>query len=189
MVVRIHNRDKWAVIEPGKALALIGDDERPVRIEVNCAGAARFDLVDLAGDYTFLTVVPAGGMQVIEFVARKGDVLVPSSDEEVWYFTNDGERVSTESTEVSFASVMTRKARNPQLELMMFKMEQNFERRLKLQAAEVAAIKAANPGLNTETGEIEDEPATSDDPPAAGGAGGTVQGEADEPAPAQAAGA
>ncbi len=180
MVVRIHNTSKWAVLQPGQMLELKGQQRRKIRVELNCPAPTRVDVVE--GDKpAFLCVVQ--GYEVVEFTAGEDAFLSCTSEDEVWYFTNDGDVLATSRPEaVSFTKIASRRARNPELERMMFKMEQNALRREAALRAELDAIRAAQPAHDPETGEvIEDEPvaAAADDAPAAGAAGG-------EDAPAEA---
>jgi hypothetical protein len=181
MVVRIHNVSKWAALQPGDILELRGLDRRRVRVEFNCPAPTRIDVVE--GDKpTFLAIVQ--GYEVVEFTAGAEVHLVATSEDEVWYFTNDGDQIAVERPEaVSFTKIASRRARNPDLELMMFKMEQNISRRTAALEAELAAMRAAQAPHDPETGEVEDGEvgdgtADGSDGEAAGGeVGGT------EPAP------
>jgi len=192
MVVRIHNVSKWVKVPEGKVIELVGDRDRKVRIEVNCPEPTRFDVVE--GDFlTFLAVVQ--GYEVLEFVAGAQAHVVPTTEGEVWYFTNDGDQIAEERDDlVSFTKIASRRARNPELELMMFKMNQNMERRMAQQAAEMAAMLAAQAAEvphDPETGEVIEngEVSSGNDlgtaSPPAGGEGGA----AEQPAAGQVASA
>lgn len=159
MVVRLHNLSKWRCMEPGKGLDFLGDAPRKVRVEFNTEQPTRIDLVHGEDDdtqVTFLAVIM--GMETVEFVAPVGTYLAATSDGEVWYFTNEGDDIATDREEVSFTKVMNRRSRNPELERMMFKMEQNMNARMALMAEEVAAqVAAAGVQHDTATGEVEDD--------------------------------
>lgn len=191
MVVRIQNIGKWAALAPGDILPLLGEGLRKVRLEVNCPAPTRFDVVEnINGEnkLTFLAVVV--GHETLEFSVTGAEAhIAPTSDSEVWFFTNDGDDVSFEVPgAVSFTKVMNRRTRNPAQEMMMFKMEQNMLRRMELQAAEIAELRqvaeARAAGANTETGELEDEPSDSGNDPGAdqGGAASPATGAAEQPA-------
>lgn len=196
MVVRIQNVGKWAEIEPGKVLELQGDALRKVRLEVNCPAPTRFDVIELVGGenkVTFLAVVV--GHETLEFTVTGEAHVAPTSDEGVWFFTNDGDNVAFDVPgAVSFTKVMNRRARNPAQEMIMFKMEQNMLRRLEAQSAEIAVLRQAAEakaaGADLETGEIEDEPSDSAAVVGGGasGAEGASDGGAVEPAKPGAAG-
>lgn len=186
MVVRIHNVGKWSVLKPGDMLELVGQAARKVRVEFNCPAPTRVDLVE--GDkMTFLAVVE--GHEVIEFVAGVEVYLAPTSEEEVWYFTNDGEQVAQARPEaVTFTKIASRRARNPELERMMFKMEQNMLRRTAALEAELAEIRAAAP-YDPETGEVADEVGDGTADGTAGEATGGEGSDAEQPPTGQVASA
>lgn len=190
MVVRIHNVSKWAALQPGQLLELKGLQPRKVRVELNCPAPTRVDLVE--GDKTVFLCI-AHGYEVVEFSAGQDVYLSCTSEDEVWYFTNDGDVTAFDAPEaVSFTKIATRRARNPDLERIMFKAEQNALRREAALRAEFEAAIAARDAAaaavphDPETGEvIEDEPAAADNPPATGEAGGSEsQPEASAPAKA-----
>jgi len=160
MVVRIHNLSKWSRIEPGNVLHLEGDHLRKIRVEVNCVEPTAFHVLE-GDEPVFLAVVQ--GHQLLEFAAAGTVDLVPSTDGDVWYFTTDGGIDATESIEASFTTIASRKARNPQLELMMWKQEQNMRRREAALAEELAAFRAsiAAQGVDSDTGEVDDDDATA----------------------------
>lgn len=193
MVVRIHNVGKWAMLKAGEVLELQGDRLRKIRLEVNCPAPTRFDVVE-GEKLTFLAVVV--GHETLEFTASADAHVVPTSVEEVWFFTNDGDQVAFDVPgAVSFTKVMNRRARNPEQEMIMFKMEQNMLRRMEAQSAEINALRlvaeAKAAGANIETGELEEDDAANgvDGAPAdTGGAGGTAGGATVEPANSGAAG-
>lgn len=151
MVVRIHNVSKWKKLQPGEVLELAGQDERRVRIELNCPAPTRLDLIQSDGKPVFLAVVQ--GLETVEFKAGATVQLVATSEDEVWYFTSDGERVAAKNVQAkSFTKIAQRRTRNPELERMMFKMQQNMERRFAMLEAENAELrrhrkrKEENPG-------------------------------------------
>ena len=147
MVVRIDNISKWAAIQPGEVLACPGTGARRVRVDLNCPAPTRVDVVQVDGEkvkvLAFLAVIE--GYQPVEFTAEGDGVhLAFDSESEVWYFTNLGDAISTERPNVkSFAQLASRAARNPELELMMFKQQQNFNRLLARQQAQIDALAAA----------------------------------------------
>lgn len=197
MVVRIHNIAKWAMIPAGQVLKLSGEHRRKVRVEVNCEAPTRLDVIegeDEGEKGTFLAVVQ--GYEVLEFVVSGVARLVPTTEGEVWYFTNDGDQIAADMPELeSFTKIASRRARNPELEMMMFKMNQNMERRLATQAAEIEALREAQAAAevphNPETGEvIEDgEVGAGNDPGTAGAPAGGEGVIAEPPAAGQVASA
>lgn len=154
MVVRIHNTGKWSQLEAGKIFKLTGMQRRRVRLEVNCEMPTRFDVVEDDDRVTFLAVVQ--GQEALEFSAGPNAHVAALSEGEVWFFTNDGDQVAIERPEaVSFTTIAGRRTRNPEMERMMFKMEQNMTRRMTALALELAEMAAAAPH-DPETGEVSD---------------------------------
>lgn len=156
MVVRIHNTSKWSLVKAGGVLELLGQGQRNVRLEVNCPAPTRLDLV-YAGDKTVFLAV-AEGHEVIEFVAEDDCYIMPTTDDDFWFFTNDGDQIAVENPhEVPFTKIADRRARNPELERMMFKMEQNVMRRLEAAAAERQALNDWNAQRDAEAASREAE--------------------------------
>lgn len=177
MVVRIFSLKDWAKLAPGDVLKLPGGEQsRKIRVEVNCVGPARFDVVVDRADPVFLAVVE--GYEVLEFTAAGDVTLWPTSEHEVWYFTNDGDQIATSRPEaVSFTNIVSRgQVVSPEQELIAAKMFMNMKRREAELLAEVEQLRAAaQPAHDLETGEIHDE--RENDPGAAGGTGGKTSGD------------
>lgn len=189
MVVRVNNLSKWECLKPGVGLELPEGQRRQIRIEVNCVAPTRFDVVegrsptDPDAKHTFLAVVQ--GLEVLDFRAGgRGPVhVVPQSDDEVWYFTNDGGVGSQkQANPVSFVQIATRATRNPELELMMFKAQQNELRRDAKLADEIRKMReAVAANADVRTGEVSEPADAAAD---AGAAGGAESEFAPAPAPA-----
>lgn len=157
MVVRIHNLTKWHRLPPGGSFNLTGSGLRRVRIEVNCEQPTSFQVIE--GEHVaFLAVVQ--GLETLEFsVSDDIASLVPTSEGDVWFFTNHGDVEAFDAGFVeSFTKLANRRARNPALEQMMFKLEQNMTRRLSRQSEELAAIErrieARAASADEQTGEL-----------------------------------
>lgn len=172
MVVRLHDLSGWAELQPGHALTF--DDGRLIRVEVNTEYPTSFSVLQ-GSKLTFLANVH--GMEVLEFRTEGPAELVATGEGQVWYFTNDGlQRQAYSRPEAkSFTVITMKRARNPQLELMMFRQQQ---KRLEFEASmqrQLDAMAAQMQGrrVDTDTGEIDE----SDD----AGANGTVPG-ANDPA-------
>lgn len=168
MVIRLHSLSRWKLLEAGKYIEINGERDRKVRVEFNTEAPTRLDLVWTEAEeteITFLAVIL--GMEVVEFHAPAGTAIVATSEGEVWYFTDEGEVVATDKEAVSYTKIMNRRARNPQLEMMMFKMEQNMNARMALMEDEVAArIEAMGVKHDTATGEVIEDDAAEDEPDA-----------------------
>lgn len=191
MTIRIHNLGKWAKLEPDSVLEMPGTGIRQIEVEVNCEAPTAFHALEkVEGEADKLTFIGVCvGHETLQFAGR-GDVdLVPTSEADVWFFTNVGDEIATDVPgAVSLAKLMTRRTRNPQLELMMFKQQQNALAREQVQANQIAELRAmmeaqsAAAGADPKTGEIV-EPVVSAGASAAGAGGGEgTPGGAVEPA-------
>lgn len=143
--MRLFNTSKWTKLPAGDVLELPGDDIRNVVVQVNTEAPTRVDVFFGAQEQVFLGVVM--GLETIEFTAERDCYLSFSSDGEVWYFTNSSEanrssEVGDGLQAVSFTKIATRRTRNPELELMMFKQQQNAARNEAKQRAELDALRA-----------------------------------------------
>lgn len=125
MVLRIHNLGKWKVLQPGQMLPLGGEVQRRVRLDVNCPAPTRFEAVDDENAVTFLGIVQ--GLETLEFHASPGLIVSATSEDDIWYFTSDGEQIGTEDLDtVSFTTLENRRERNPELERMMQRAQENM---------------------------------------------------------------
>lgn len=199
MVVRVQNVfEKWQRLPAGQALQLPGDQPRKVIIEFNCPAPTRIDVFKgMAGEADPETgVVDAEGMflglvhglQKFEFYAPGLVHLVATADDDVFFYTGDGDRNHFEHEFKPLVKLMQRRPRNPQVEEMMFKAQQNADRRFAMQEARLvereaylealAAQVAANNGNNVGggTGNTGDTK-----PDAAGTAGATGGGDGEKP--------
>lgn len=175
MTIRIHSPGAWKQVTATMALNFQREDPAPrvVQVRVNCPEKTRFDLLWKGGS-TFVGVVE--GFDVLEFVADNETVLQPSAmgpsgETEVWYLSTDGDDESYSTPELtSFTKVVQRRARNPELDRMMSKMQENLMRRLNRQLRDqqlADALLAAEAGLEVDesTGEVVSD---GNNPPAAG---------------------
>lgn len=188
MVVRLHDLSGWAELQPGHALTF--DAGRLIRVEVNTEYPTSFSVLQ-GSKLTFLANIH--GLEVLEFRTDGPAELVATGEGQVWYFTNDGFQRSAYSRPEakSFTVITMKRARNPQLEMMMFKQgqkqrdfEASMNRQLALLAAQLEGLQA-----DPDTGEVDgDDTGTDgavpgpDDSAATGGDGG-----GGEPAPSGAA--
>lgn len=164
MTVKLRNVTKWKLLPIGEVLSLPKPEPRVIRLEVNCVAETR---VDVLVDETLVFLWAGQGLQTIEFAVPGPCEVIFTSEAEVFYATDDsGDAGVVDMEETPFTSIMNRRVRNPQMELMMFKMEQNINRRLDQQREEYEA-QLARLGHNPDTGEVLDEPEVSEN--AAGG--------------------
>lgn len=134
---RIFNIDKWSRIPQGKAMKFAGDRPRKVVLEVNCPVRTQLSLVNESGTH-FLALVE--GRDSIEFYVN-GAFSIASSGSDCYIYTVDGQGVTFEKLDAaSFAVVRERRARNPELEYIARRMQENLERRLAMQADELRKV-------------------------------------------------
>lgn len=154
MTVKLRNVTKWKLLSAGGVLSLPKDEPRLIRLEVNCVGDTRIDVI--SGD-AVIFLWAGQGLETIEFAVPGPCEVVFTSEAEVFYATDDsGEAGVSDMEETPFTTIMSRRVRNPQMELMMFKMQQNIERRLDQQRAEYDA-QIARLGHDPDTGEVNDD--------------------------------
>lgn len=176
MVVRIHNLGRWAKVGDN-VLELPGKGQRKVKVELNCAGETRVDVVELDKPDAPATFMWAGrGLVELEFWATGLVQLVCVSEDDVYYFTNEREGQAVRNIDAkSFTKIANRRARNPELDAIMLRAEINMNRRLaRLEMEMERKYGGIARRIDLNTGEIID--ADSD------GHGGGNAGEAKEPA-------
>lgn len=171
-MVRIHTPEKWQRLAKGDDLEIAPSPSgglRRVRLEINAPERTKFYLVRETAGPVFLAAVD--GMGVIEFTSPPEGCRVDAlGEDDVWFYTADGDQIAVPRPESpSFVRVANRRARNPELERMMYVMNQNIERRLAGQKAEFEAAvarmaeyrqtQAAAEGADAETGEVVNEDA------------------------------
>lgn len=149
---KIADINKWARVEAGKALNFAGTQPRRVRLEVNAPAQCGIWYVDTNGNVTFLATV--SGRDVIEFKSTGEFALQFEGD--CYIYTVDSEDFSFSIPDaVTFTEIMTRRARNPEVELMNYMMKRNMEMMRETQKHEfermwtererIAAANAAQP--------------------------------------------
>lgn len=180
MVVKLNALDRWMLLESGKAIGFVktGDTARRVRLEVNCAAPTVFHIENEDGP-RLLAAVPAG-LEVIEFSMAGDFAVFPQEGAgEVHYRTAEAEPTHhVVVNPVVFTKLAQRRHRNPELEAIMYRMQENMERRLAAQHAETQAALAAMAKRNANN-----EPA-----PAPAPSSPTVEPEPTEPEPGENAG-
>jgi len=159
MVIRIHDSARWRKLPNKKTLLLTGDKARKVLLEVNCPEPTQFYLVE-GERSTFMANVH--GLETIEFYADGVCEVVPTSEGDIWYYTDDGDETGYETDNPSFVRIWQRQTVNPDLARIMQRVEYNMERKaarikdeldayLARREAEIVAARA-----NPETGEIDE---------------------------------
>ncbi|KKB09520.1 hypothetical protein [Devosia chinhatensis] len=103
MAIKIGKISKFMVMPSGMALNLDRQEARKVRLEFNCERETRFDVVQ-DGNVYFLACVQAGH-ETIEFIVDGPCQVQPTSDGEVWLYTDEGPHLVYESDEASFVEL------------------------------------------------------------------------------------
>lgn len=141
MTIKLNALDRWHPLPAGNAVKFqkISDNGRTVRLIVNCAAQTTFHVEDEMGPRLLVTV-PAG-LETIEFsAAGEFAVFADEAAGEVHYQTAEGEPTfATIVDPVIFTRIATRRARNPEMEELMHRMQANMERRLAQQSTEFEA--------------------------------------------------
>lgn len=121
----------WQCLPDGEAAVIPSDVEhlRPVRLRVNAPSPlALYVKTEDCKDAIFLAYVQ--GLDEIQFNVT-GPYKLFAIGGELWFDTLDGARADVEPVDAtSFTSIVERRARNPELEIMERKMQQNMERRM-----------------------------------------------------------
>lgn len=190
--IKLNAIDRWKRAD-GNLLTFEGVGARRIRLHLNSPGVALAWLVHDEGDPQFLGRVE--GYQTIEFYAA-GSVKIGIEGSDVWWSCAEVEPTFVEVIDpVIFTRIANRRHRNPELEEMMFRMQQNMERRLAQQAGEIEAaferrrreeehgrpaeiVQTVAPGAAANAGGTEvrpPEPVASQPGESAGGAGGGEQ--------------
>lgn len=154
-MIRLHDSARWRSCDPNGFIKLGVEGVTPlrtIRLEVNCPERTRVDVAFEDGTEMFLANVD--GYEKIEFTGSGAVVVGFKGKGYVWFFTDDGRAVTVPPSEgaKSFTKLMNRRARNMEVELMMFKMEQNINRRIAALTAEYEARLD-----NLSVGEFDDE--------------------------------
>lgn len=103
MTVKIGNIQKYTLVPAGKAINLVGEEKRKVRLEVNCEYDTRFDVVQ-SGNVYFLAAF-VRGHATLEFIVEGPCVVQPTSEGEVWLATDEGPHLVYETDEPSFVTL------------------------------------------------------------------------------------
>lgn len=171
MTIKLLGVDRWKLLQAGSALVLPGG-RRWVVIDLNVDMPARFDLVQ-GGRSTFLTVVQPGAPVTVKFAVEGDCEVVPTTEGEVWWDTEDGDVTSFAVTTASFTNIAQRLDMTPEMEITMLRAKINQEQRLRVQAQLLLEQKqrddALEAGADLETGVVDEneEPDNADDGAAA----------------------
>ncbi|MES0175722.1 hypothetical protein [Mesorhizobium sp. M0006] len=129
-IINLKDLSRWAAMQPGEAISFNAGNPRTVRLRVNCQSYTAFYIAFGDAGERFLCSAPAG-LSLIEFVTNSQPFKIGSdAADAVAYYTAELEQTAVESDAESFTKIAHRRARNPELEQMMFLMNQNMDRRL-----------------------------------------------------------
>lgn len=155
-MLNLQEITKFRAAKPGTGLHLESDKRRVVRLLLNTAEPCQLQL-ESSGKIQFLANVD--GYEELSFVADGTVTIWPDSDGEIWWWSPEmeTEAVLIEKA-VSFARIANRRERNPTLERVMRKGQENMERRMRFFAEQmtasvngtVAALRAENEALKKE---------------------------------------
>lgn len=137
---RLFNLSKWTELRDGEALPFKGARPRTVRLELNAPDEVSLYSVE-NGEPIFLALVR--GRDVVEF-APDGEFALAVEGGTVFVYTADGQDVHSIAPDpVIFTKIAERRRRDPAMELMMYEMNRNIEKRLQAQHADFERIIAA----------------------------------------------
>jgi hypothetical protein len=138
-MIDLKNLDKWVRVAPGEGYEFAGRNQRTTTLEIRAETSTSVYLYrpEKEGiDPIFLCNVD--GYQKVRFRMPEGRWAVCGDEGAALYVAT----IETEAASIAFpdtvifTKIAERRARDPRLEMMMFKMNQNLERRLQAQRAE-----------------------------------------------------
>lgn len=142
MVVKLNSLSRWSSLDSKKAILFRGaaDAERCVRIQFNLENVTTFYVGKDEMDADLLCTI-GPGQETVEFYALGDFYVIAEKDAGmVKYQSADLEPTFSEVVDpVIFTKIANRRHRNPELEEVMFRMQENMERRLAQQAGEFEA--------------------------------------------------
>ncbi|WCK79740.1 hypothetical protein [Agrobacterium fabrum] len=141
MVLKLNSLSRWSELPSDKAIVFAGSDigERTVRLNLNLEAVTSF-FIGIGGQERFLVTMQPG-VDTVEFsAAGEFRVYAEEGSGAVLYQSADLEPTFSEIVDpVIFTKIANRRHRNPELEEIMFRMNQNLEARLAQQAFEFEA--------------------------------------------------
>lgn len=136
-MITLNDVNKWVPLSAGEMIEYPSDRPRPVSLDVNTSGPAII-MIQLGQEEPRLLALVTGRETLKFAVPGPYAIMHRSPDEEVYILTADGSKVHREQIgDETFTQLHERRARNPELEYMMYTMERNFQRRMKAQEAQL----------------------------------------------------
>lgn len=181
MTIKLNTLERWSLLKSGEAIKLEASMTRRVRVHFNLPQAVNLHATFATGETQFVAALDRG-RNLVEFVHRGAIALYPDDpNAEVWYQTAEGEPSHVVPVDQkSFARIMERRARNPELEAIVYAMQTNMERRAAAMAHDLekrfnAALAAERKGNGDQTrvhvGEAPEHPEPDADGKKKGAAG------------------
>lgn len=151
---------QWAQMPAGQYFDMDGK-KRWVVIDFNVDRLTRLDVVKDGKVYFLAALQPGVGPTRVEFSVDGHCAIIPTTDGEVWFYTDDGDRVNFAVTTKSFTKLEQRMEMTPELEVTILKANIRLEQRRR-EVAELKLIQqqrdqAAAANADPETGEVDDE--------------------------------
>ena len=139
--MKLNKIENWQKLPKG-GLELPDSSDRQVKIEVNSEGTTRLTVKTAIGEFFLATVV---GKDVLDFRV-KGACKISASGDAAWFICDETNRpVVHHDAPTTFTKIVERAPRNPELELMMAKVNQSVDRRIsQLEQASAAKLKKAD---------------------------------------------
>lgn len=139
-MIRINSVYQWQEVNVGQRVEFVSDHDelRAVRMLVNAPSPAQI-YVQQDGEKPYF-VARVEGLEEVVFEIRGSYHLMPFGSE-IWIDTIDGSKGGLEVVDdASFTTIMTRKVRNPEVEIMERLMHENINRRFAALAAETELL-------------------------------------------------
>ena len=131
-MIDLKELSKWALMD-GKTLTFPGRKVRPMTIRVNTSAPTGFHLVstcDKTGEVTTQFLANVNGYETIKFIC-KGSVELVADQKGAQVFCAELQHTHMEPTTTEvYTKIAERRVRNPELELIMHKMNANINKRL-----------------------------------------------------------
>lgn len=148
MAIKIGNLNRWRLLPTESVLEFPVEGGARLRVEFNTETDTRIEAISETGT-TFIGTVK--GNDTVEFSTDGPISIAALSEGEVWYHTGDGEAEVFDLQHLrDFKGIMQRAPRNPELERIMFTMQQNT---LRVEAA-LAETKRALAEREAENGQV-----------------------------------
>lgn len=136
-MINLKDMSAWRPLEAGEVMEYRSRRPRPVKLEVNSDRPVAL-MIAIEGAPPQLLALVHGRETVAFVVAGQYQLMHLTEGATVWLYSADGTMVHRPNViEEAFTRIHERKARDPELEYMMYSMNKNFERRMAQHAAEL----------------------------------------------------